>query len=110
MPVTVSTRSQRMAVDYVALAARFLELEEEPVTPCQSGAGRTQRGTLGWWELDNKDHRTWINRRRSTGLSRAPKWQQQAGGRRKALQSIRHLPVESATPTILDSLGIFPNE
>lgn len=80
--------------DEETMLEEFEEPDEEPAMPCQHGCDRTKRGTLGWWEIDNKDHRTWMNRRRSTGLSRAPKWQQRAGGRRQARQSIKHLAAE----------------
>ena len=58
------------------------------------GVNRTKVGQIGWWDIDNKDHKTWMNRRRSTGLSRAPKWQQFAGGRKPARRSIKTLPIE----------------
>jgi hypothetical protein len=63
-------------------------------TPSFHGVNRVKIGQIGWWDIDNKDHKTWANRRRSTGLSRAPKWHQFAGGRKLARCSIKTLPVE----------------
>ena len=64
--------------------------------PSFYGVNRTRVGQITWWDVDHKDHKTWVNRRRGTGIDRAPKWQKVAGGRKKARQSIKTLPIEDA--------------
>jgi hypothetical protein len=60
------------------------DFEAEPKTPSFYGQNRTNRGALDWNAVDWKGHKTWMNCRRGKGPQRAPSWQKEVGGRRKA--------------------------
>jgi len=55
--------------------------------------GCRQVTALPWWVIDDKEHKTWMGRRRGKGICRAPKWQKFAGGGRKARLTLRILSV-----------------
>lgn len=62
-------------------------------TPRFGGSNHTNRGAHSLRAISDRQNMRWMNNRRGTGLSRAPLWQKEAGGRKKGLLSIRTLPV-----------------
>lgn len=85
------TNDQFAALAYAKLDEMHDQPETELAMPSQSGQNRTNHGTFSWWDDGSwKDCNSCNGRRRHKGPKRAPKWQQFAGGRRQAQQSIRH--------------------
>ncbi len=67
----------------------LVDSETLPSNSRQYGCIGANRGKTPWEVIDEKEHKTWMNRRRGKGRQRAPDWQQKAGWRRKVRQAVR---------------------